>query len=562
MVSIAGLAYETNVEFSDILLHRGHKINTTEITDPTESNVFDVALKIIVDYINKIDEFTDEVNDISGAIADAVVDISALLNGTDVIESGIQDITDALDSVSAKYDNKTIEVNFVSHFGLGTNPIYFSCDFCSDISVRMANISAEITSQTSETFDDLADMKADVMDELIDKTDDIYKTIDDFLEVVTETRSDIVDIEKDIIDGRKDAVDYNNYRELAYNILFALPLLPVVLVILGGIFRKPVCFSCGYTLFWFSSFVMFFLLIFHWPIAVIINDTCDFININEQNVTGYQYDNYTLMFQSCLENTKLLVVLGYDKELDFGSKITFPSFGNLTDVFTFSAFDDFSAETESVNMSTFEEAGNDALVAINTLIPFCTESGCNSSIVITRDNFNSSFVDAADVDGYFVTNSVSWTSMANALDVLYAEIDTAAAFDALILDMQNDTESIVNLTNSVQNDTEKVVADLTDTDGLLKPIISETDDVIDIVRCGFVGHGYYAFTSILCSDFSSIILRCVVGMLAVGILSLIACCCGVKLVRRAFWIQWAKDPDHEDLIEMQANPKKFAIRTV
>ena len=121
----------------------------------------------------------------------------------------------------------------------------FPCNVCTTITTELTNVRIEIINATSPVFADLDSMVDSVNDQLLSSVSPINDTIVDVRKLVVDVRDGTVEDVNDQYQEYvvKDATNYNDQRELAYNLMFAIPLLPLIFAILGMAFKKPYCFT-------------------------------------------------------------------------------------------------------------------------------------------------------------------------------------------------------------------------------------------------------------------------------------------------------------------------------
>ena len=118
---------------------------------------------------------------------------------------------------------------------------------------------------------------------------------------------------------------------------------------------------------------MMVLLSLHLPVAAVMSDVCDYLDLVDDDVTAYYNDTVGQVLEGCLDDDKLVEILGLDDQLQFTDNIEFPEMGDIAEDFQFDAFSNFSDEGQSVDYTTFHGPGNEALEGINTLIADCID---------------------------------------------------------------------------------------------------------------------------------------------------------------------------------------------
>jgi len=552
MVVFSGIAYSANGEFSDVLLYR----NRGELVDEdSERNLWDIMLNVMSEGAELVSTIGGQVESLKPTISDAINQVSGILSGASVIADGTVVLTAMLNNISDEWADYVITEDYTSSITGFNRSISFECSFCTTVATECAAAAAEITSQTAPIFADLDSTVAAVGDELTSQNETIMEGIDSFASEISEVEEMLHDFADELNSQRGDVESLNDQREMAYNVLFAVPLLPLIFVVIGGLTKTSLCFSIGYSLLWLSCVIMFVLLSLHLPLAVLMNDICKYLDKVDDNVTEYYDDFAGRTFQGCLSNERLVDILGLGDELDFTESIEFPTLGNVTDDFSFGALDSFDQNAQALDMTTFYGAGDEALVAINDMIGDCPPSlstevspgvfvvvysyapcGANNADVFTRDNFS-----AIDPSDYYNESSTLtqqlWEGMANLTDVLFLENLTIATFTTTADEIAQDIAAVSVQASVIENDTQGVVDQVDAAEQLLDPVFVITDNIIDAARCGFIGTGYRAIHHVLCEDVMGVIARIVVSMLVVAVLSIVACCCSFKMVRKAYWLK-------------------------
>ena len=542
IVTMAALAYGANVDFSGALLH-----NEGEGED---GNLFSVAEDLTNDAAIKMNAILNITTDIRAHIISAIDGVQNILNDTSILSTGSTALIAMLNDISNLWDNYN-----VSATGPNNDTYVFSCEFCTTFSDQVANISTQIEDQTGPIFQDLNSTLTAVDSSLVEVESAILQSIDDFLEEITEVRDDADDNKNDVVDFRPDAEDYDDMRKLSYNILFVIPLLPIIFVLIGGILKKSVCFSIAYILMWCSCTLMWLLLAIHLPIAVLLNDSCKFLDVVDQNVTATFNNSAGEILQACLNNDRLVETLGLSGDLNFTNEITFPSLGNITQNFQFSSLLSFDSDAQAMNFTTFYKAGDDALSVINNLTLNSPNTALNSlARHYTRDN-----ISALTSTDYYTSATTPEITLDDLKNLLLAENSSITAFTLVVTQIQSNLTSVSDLVASIENSTQILVNRVDNASVLLNPLFDSVDDLIDTARCGFIGDAYYDTKAVMCSSVLGALSRIVVSMFVIAILSLFSCCITVKLVRKVEWFQLQKKEDKERKLQQSFQPNQPTI---
>ena len=196
------------------------------------------------------------------------------------------------------------------------------------------------------------------------------------------------------------------------------------------------------------------LLSVHLPVAAVMSDVCDYLDVVDDDVTLYYNDSVGQVLKGCLDNERLVEILGLDEQLAFADNIEFPELGDIASDSTFSEFSNFSDGAQSVDFSTFLGPGDEALDGLNQLIaeclavvevevevapsvmatltvydyPPCADHGGLLGDRFSRHNFSE--IDPADYyDRDSEYSEIQWEAMANLTDVLFMENLTLNLFE-------------------------------------------------------------------------------------------------------------------------------------
>ncbi len=217
------------------------------------------------------------------------------------------------------------------------------------------------------------------------------------------------------------------------------------------------------------------------------------------------------MSSGCLDDDRLVEILGLDDQLSFTDNIEFPEMGDVAEDFQFDGFSNFSDDAQTVDYTTFYGPGNDALDGINQLIADCLETVTVSSVVVYdyaactankgRHYGRSNYTGIDPSDYYDPSDALSeqqWEAMANLTDVLYVETLTLSAFEDVADDIKAEIQAVVDQSAVIENDTAAAVDRVNDAEAVLDPVFVIVDGIVDTARCGFVGDGYLDIHHVLC----------------------------------------------------------------
>jgi hypothetical protein len=437
MVVFAGLAYVANKDFSYSLVG-------------DEGSISAAIKELFVDFLTFVDDsILGTIEFIENAIGGIVNGVVDLLGDTSIITTGVSDLITMMSNFGVMWSsyNVTTEVN---------NETYsFPCEFCTTIGGLVSNASDEISTQIGPIMSSLNNTVQTINSSLISVIDSIDETLASAKDQVQDVRDQLADYQDIYVDDAEPAAkSYNAQRELAVNILFALPLVPFIFVILGALCRKPICFTINYTILWITVIVMYFLLGIHLMIALTLNDGCQFIDNRDDNMTEVNAE-YGAILQSCLDDQPISTAMDLG-DLDFANQIEFPSLGNISGEFNFASFSSLDSNGQSLDMSTFMAKGDAALDGINNITNL-------TGAVYTRDNYSSINVTAVG------NNPAEEQALQSFIDTLDAENASLVAFSETVDNIKQNLTAISMQIAYIKNQTEVIVGRVDDAADLLEP---------------------------------------------------------------------------------------------
>jgi len=540
IIAMAAIGYGANVDFSGALLFND---GTGE-----DGNLYDVAETLMVDTSSKMNVILNITMELRYGIVSAVEGVQEILGDTSVLSVGSMSLISTLYNVSALWGGYVVTSEYEGE------QYSFECEFCSSISETIQNITVEIDSQIGPIFEDLDDTVSEIEGSLVDVENETLHQMDLFIDVIAEVRDGVENVEEAVTDSREQVETHNGHREMAYNVVFAIPLISIIYLLFGGVLKKPVCFTMAYCYLWFSCTLMWALLAVHLPIAVLLNDSCDFLDIVDQNVSEAVGEDGQVM-DACLAAEPLADTLGLSGYLNFTEVITFPSLGNISEQFQFEQLTAFEDEAFSTNFTTFYSEGDEALLIINNLTALSPRS---VGEVWSRDN-----ISALNSTWYYPSNSTEATETRDLLDdlqgLLLAEEATLSAFADTISKIQANLSAVNDQAYWLQQDVQGLVNNVENASDLLNPLFDSVHDMEEAAECGFVGDAYYDTKAVMCSAVLGSLARIVVAMFVIAVLSMFGCMWSIQLVRRVHWWQEQKRQEKDDKLQQAVQPKKPSI---
>jgi len=540
IIAMAAIGYGANVDFSGALLFND---GTGE-----DGNLYDVAETLMVDTSSKMNVILNITMELRYGIVSAVEGVQEILGDTSVLSVGSMSLISTLYNVSALWGGYVVTSEYEGE------QYSFECEFCSSISETIQNITVEIDSQIGPIFEDLDDTVSEIEGSLVDVENETLHQMDLFIDVIAKVRDGVENVEEAVTDSREQVETHNGHREMAYNVVFAIPLISIIYLLFGGVLKKPVCFTMAYCYLWFSCTLMWALLAVHLPIAVLLNDSCDFLDIVDQNVSDAVGEDGQVM-DACLAAEPLADTLGLSGYLNFTEVITFPSLGNISEQFQFEQLTAFEDEAFSTNFTTFYSEGDEALLIINNLTALSPRS---VGEVWSRDN-----ISALNSTWYYPSNSTEATETRDLLDdlqgLLLAEEATLSAFADTISKIQANLSAVNDQAYWLQQDVQGLVNNVENASDLLNPLFDSVHDMEEAAECGFVGDAYYDTKAVMCSAVLGSLARIVVAMFVIAVLSMFGCMWSIQLVRRVHWWQEQKRQEKDDKLQQAVQPKKPSI---
>jgi len=546
VVAMVAMAYGANIDFSKALL-----------TDE-EGNLYGVAETLMSDGVHKAGTIQEITGDLRSGIIDAIDGVQSFLNDTDVLSVGSSSLITMLSSISALWSDYTI---VTEHNG---TTYEFECTFCETFSSEVAIISTQIETQVGPIFSDLNITVNEIDVSLVGVEAEIIAQVDAFMFQIEEVQLSLVETEGEVEKQREMVELHNGHRELAYNIIFAIPLIAIVFILFGGILKKPLCFSLSYVCLWFTCTLMWLLLAVHLPLAVLLNDACNFLDVADQNFSAVfpqtmDAGNASVgeLFDACVADEGLTDTLGLSEFLNFTQQITFPSLGNISQEFQFTELIAFEDDAFSTNFTTFYATGDAALLTINNLTAHSPLAlGGDGALLVHWDRSN---VAALNSTAYYPINTDAQEALDELKGVLEAESLSIEAFSDTVERIQSNVSAVSAAAASIEADVQDLVSAVDNTSALLSPLFASVAEMDSEARCGFIGSAYRDTKAVMCSAVLGSLSRIVVSMLVIAFLSLFACLCSVKLVRRVEWWQTQKREEKEDKLQQSFQPNKQKI---
>jgi len=505
MLAFAIIGYVANGQFAESLVGNGETLDIS-------SNWF-VELKGFCQTTREPIQFiAAHVSNTIGLV------VLPLLKDTAIIADGTSVLTEALGDFSLAYNDRTITATH------GANTRVFDCSVCSTISAKVNATKLQISTDTDPLFDEMESSRLSMSTELVQQNEsisDICTSVDSLIGAAEEG----VDImaESWEVEVRPEIVKWSNLRTFVFFILFAFPLLPIILTIATMLTKKTIFLTIQNGLTWLTCSLISIIMGAHLIATVVLLDICELNDvILEKGVAHFEAFQNTEgdILQGCFDNTRLIDVFNMSDQLDFGDALTFEFDFNAADAFDLSTLDDLKESMANTTTSTFHGRGDAALQACNDLIAAGQE-------ILTRKNIAS-----ASASTYYKSPGAGRSRLESAISAAQITVSLEKSarnkFTQIVRDMQNDMNVIANYKEGLKNETILIEARFADVSLEMQPIMNASNRLLD-TRCGFIGTTYRRLDESICLKMAPSIAAMCLSMTLVILMLLPVCCIGMSL---------------------------------
>jgi len=510
MLAFAIIGFVANGKFADSITGSGGALDITSDWF-VELKAFCLKTRTPIKFIGQ------NVSSIVGGV------VLPLLNETSMIDDGTVELTDLLQNFSLTYSDRTITATD------GTYTETFACAVCTTIADKVNDTRDQIISDTQPMFDEMSSTRSSLSVELAAQNATIIDSCTSAHDMIYNAEKDMEDLKNDYEDDLKPEITkMSNLRKLMFSLLFAFPLLPIILSTFTIWTRKTIFLTIQNGLTWFTCSLISIILGIHLLITVVLADVCELNDVvltkgltsiedMGNNNTGVD------IIQACLDNTPLIDVFNMSDKLDFSTVIDFDFDFNATKSFDLTALADLGDTIGNTTTSTFNGKGDDALQACNDLIA----EGDVTTPDLTRDNIAS-----ATASTYFTSAGAKRTELdvliSSASTTINLEASASAEFSALILNMKFDMNVIANYTDDLKSTIVHIENRFNAIEGQMSPIFMAADLLLD-TRCGFIGTTYRRLDESICVKMAPSIAAMCLSMILIVLMLLPVCCIGLYL---------------------------------
>ncbi|EGZ11300.1 hypothetical protein PHYSODRAFT_318079 [Phytophthora sojae] len=428
----------------------------------------------------------DPLQDIGDTVAGSANKISKQLDGTEFIDTGLDDITGQLDSLGQDYSTSP---EFPDSC---VQPNCFTCVACGEIGTQSTKASKQMKDNAGPGLDQLSAVKKDLKEKLVDISGTVESAVDtqvstanDLITTVEKTQGDVDDYDS----------KFQSYRDqLGYAImaLFALALVVIAIGFIGILFGlTPLkilanLMNIAYFLGFIALFLTFIISAIVLAIGVVLGDACEITMIFSSNWTVPLGDSAKAV-DACFQNESLLDVFNLSSKLDFArGGIEFPDL-DMTEMFDFSDLDTLSDNANSINAASIDPTYGQAFECTVADANTCTFS------VFMGEQFQMlvAMVDAkADVDTYVTTLQGRVTAIQTSTDTF-----------------EEDTKGFNDNINGIKAD-------------LNSNLIKYVKEFEEAMYCTFIADGFWTIYNALCGDL----------MPSITMIALMLFLCGIFLI--------------------------------
>jgi hypothetical protein len=373
----------------------------------------------------------------------------------------------------------------------GPSGTTYPCPFCTSVSQTVTNATSEVRSQTATLLADFTESVDSIEREWVNKSQQITDETSNFNDTINDVLTDVLELKNDYSDQLFEEADkYESKRDLAFIILFLLPLIMLVWIVVAAFLKVDFMFRINYWVGFLITFIMWLLFAIHFPLSVVLSDVCVELDVEESRIRAGTPQSGELALldwekgsRACLLNESLIDVFNLTDELDYARNLKFPETYNLTNEFEFAELDKFKTDIEALNFTDFSfdaaQQIDARIVQLNSYLNTAF-TATNISLLNPADYTNSSF--AAQQKQLIVLAIQDSNFIATTLNTCKGEL--VQVFDI--------KDSTADLLDSAQ-------VNLTRIEDIARPLIDSALGLVDReANCKFVGDFYVRLRDNVC----------------------------------------------------------------
>lgn len=311
-----------------------------KVTD-TQRQVRQAGHTLMSDTRDKIDELTGDVEALNTSLNAVLPAMQALVDETALaMTTGITAAQSGLTTQGQNMLNATVRGYF--------------CSACQTAGYQLISSGEQVGDTLGPVVEALADIRSEIESTLIDAQETINEALTEAVDRMADAKRETIDFDNNIDHYGTDYVGHYDYiRNAVTAAVYSLAFLIFVILTIGLLTliysdcsksASSETASCaGYGAF-LVAYVMFMMLAIHVPLSLLVADTCLMVDKREIDISSVFPDdsgdltepNRTISnaIKTCLCDENFISTFGYDADLEFRNKITFPDEAKVSINFT------------------------------------------------------------------------------------------------------------------------------------------------------------------------------------------------------------------------------------
>ncbi|KAG3145803.1 hypothetical protein PI126_g13586 [Phytophthora idaei] len=491
--------------------------------------------------------------EIAATVVNSADDIKVKLDGTDFIDTGLNDLTTKLGNLGDKYSTAPkipsgcVPDSTKTNEDANGNPCY-ECKACTAIGTQADDAATQVDKNAGPGVKQLSNVKKQLNTKLVEISGNVQSAVDtqvttanDLIDTVDKTQGDVDDYDSKF-QGYQDQLGY------AIMALFALALVVIVIGFIGILFGlTPLKFLAN--IMHIAYFIGFIILILTFIISAVVlaigvalGDACEVTEIFAGNWTVPLGESAKAV-DACFQNESLLDVFNLSDKLDFArGGIDFPQL-DMSSMFDFSDLEALETSTNNIDEASF---GFDKAVYSTEATSFNkyatqTSSACNpqgpgyqttqkllNPWEANGDTKPSSGSEADYIENYYnaydaqctnnganpdsTTTGMAYECMSKSscsfsafmkerYTVLFPQATLKAGMENFKAQLSKDVSEITATSGTFETNTKKLNSDINGIkDDLDAHLIEYVGDFEDAMYCTFIADGFWIIYDSLCGD--------------------------------------------------------------
>jgi len=323
-------------------------------------------------------------------------------------------------------------------------------------------------------------------------------------------------------------VEFSGLRTAIFSLMFAFPLLPIVLTFATVLTKKTIFLTIQNGLTWLAFSLILIVLGLHLIITVILSDICMMNDvIFEKGITHFDMEGGAVI-QACFDyDIRAIDVFGVTEVYSFADRLNFTFVHHANDSFNLEKLDELKASVASTTKSTFDGRMDTVLQECNDLIATADVT----TPLVTRANLASQSASSYYTAGKTAKISTLQTCFTKGITTLgYETAAKASQFDDSLTAMKADIDAIKLYTDDLKEEVRDWQALFAAAEPKLDIIMEASTQLMDPTNtCGFIGKDYKKLDESMCLKLAPSIAAMCLSMLLVVIFLFPVCCIGIYL---------------------------------